>query len=158
MGCTLVMENVWINGDLFGQSETGKARPEHEFNVEVFGKSALLARRVTLSSVGLASRWPAPGFSRISWFDSVIEGAYPPMIRLIPETTWEADQNTYDLTELTVGGLTYQQAQWKEYQKATGQDARSVWKAGGGEAGDQNPPSRGADLGKLPSVNPKGGS
>lgn len=129
-GCTLLMEDVQVEADLAAAAmqQMKQPNPEHELTVEVLGKSDLHARKVTLSSVGLTSRWSSPsGPASVKLFDSVIGGKIKPAIDLLSATTWEADRNNYDLAGLNVSGGRYEQAQWDSYRRASGQDSHSVW-------------------------------
>lgn len=129
-GCTLLMEDVRVEGDPAAEAmQAVKQRnPEHELTVEVLGKSDLSARKVTLSSVGLTSRWSSPsGPASVKVFDSTIGGKVKPKIDLLPATAWEADGNVYDLSALTVLGGSYDKDQWDSYRRASGQDSRSLW-------------------------------
>ena len=147
-GCRLHMENVLVNGDHSKEihDEEESRRLEHEFTVEILGKCQWSGHRVTLRSVGLTSKWPAPGVSEVSLFQSIVDGQMKPKIDLLTQTIWQANDNSYDLAGIAVGGIRYTPAQWEEYRTTTGQDQESHWGI---------PPeakSRGADSSKLPAI------
>ncbi len=147
-GCSLNMENVLVNGDHTNEvhDEEESRRLGHEFTVEILGKCQWSARRLTLRSVGLTSKWSAPGVSEVSLFQSIVGGQVKPEINLLAQTIWEANDNSYDLAGIAVGGIRYTPAQWEDYRRATGQDQESSW--GVPSVGK----SRGADLSKLPVI------
>ncbi len=147
-GCRLDMENVLVDGDQLGEAhlEEQSGRLGHEFTVEILGKCQWVGRHLTLRSVGLTSRWPDPGPSKVSLHQSSIGGLLKPEIDLLPQTVWLANENSYDLTRLAVGGNRYSLRQWEEYRKATGQDQKSSWGVATKNA------SRGVDFSKLPAA------
>jgi len=147
-GCRLHMENVLVDGDHANEAfdEEKSRRLDHEFAVEILGRCQWSGRRVTLRSVGLTSKWPAPGVSEVGLFQSVMDGQVKPKIDLLDQTIWQANDNSYDLAGIAVGGVLFSPTQWEEYRKATGQDLDSSW--GVPNAGK----SRGVDFSKLPVI------
>lgn len=147
-GCSLHMKNVLVDGDRSGGTpdEGESRRLGHDFTVEILGKCLWSGSRVTLLSVGLTSKWPTPGASEVHLFQSLVGGQVKPEIALLPQTIWQADDNSYDLTAITVGGNRFTPVQWEEYRKATGQEQASSW----GVPNESK--SRGADWSQLPAM------
>ena len=145
-GCRLHMENVLIDGDHCKEAHDKEEsrRLGREFTVEILGKCHWSGRRVTLLSVGLTSKWPAPGVSEVTLFQSIMAGQVKPEIDLLPTTIWQANDNAYDLATIAVGGTRYTPSQWEEYRRATGQDQASSWGA------PDKSELRGVDSSKLP--------
>ncbi len=149
--CQLHMENVLVDGDHFAAAhEKEESRClGHEFAVEILGKCQWVGRRVTLLSVGITSRWPSPGVSEISLFQSIVGGTVKPRIDLLPQSVWLADDNAYDLANLIVEGNRYAPAEWENYRRSSGQDQLSSWGAA------QKSESRGVDFSRLPALRKK---
>jgi len=117
-GIKLVLQNVWIRDDR--PSVTQKDR---EFAVEIWWPHRLVADRLTLSSVSLFGYQNAS----LTLTNSIIGGERKPKVSLDPQTSWTANHNFYNLSEIIAKGVHYPKSEFETYRNATGQDMNSTW-------------------------------
>lgn len=116
--CALELENVVIGGP--------RREAEHPGRIIVNGAHvALEFTHATIQGMSLLSK----NGGSLKLNDSVVIGGERCQIEVLPDSQWQANRNLYDLGLMRIGGMAYSSKEFAACQKATGQDAVSLWRA-----------------------------